>query len=116
MTTTADPTVHDVPEDAFPLETQALLLDMDGTLIDSGPSVERAWSTMLREFGCTADFGHAMHGRPAQQVLGELLPELDEEPESRRVSCSERHKSRENSIGCSEQLQKPWQCDSLSSQ
>ena len=79
MTPTVDSAAHDVPESVFPLETQALLLDMDGTLIDSGPSVERAWSTMLREFGSEAGFGHAMHGRPARQVLGELLPELDEE-------------------------------------
>ena len=79
MTATVDPAADDVPEDVFPLETQALLLDMDGTLIDSGPSVERAWSTMLREFGSEAGFGHAMHGRPARQVIGELLPELDPE-------------------------------------
>lgn len=79
MAATEDPLAHDIPEDAFPLETQALLLDMDGTLIDSGPSVERAWSTMLQEFGSEADFGHEMHGRPARQVIGELLPDLDEE-------------------------------------
>lgn len=79
MTATVDSTAPDGSEDAFPLDAQALLLDMDGTLIDSGPSVERAWSTMLREFGSEADFGHAMHGRPARQVIDELLPDLDEE-------------------------------------
>lgn len=52
---------------------------MDGTLIDSGPAVERAWGQLLREYGTEVAFDHAMHGKPARQVLGELLPELTEE-------------------------------------
>lgn len=75
MTATPDP----VPADALPLRAQVLLLDMDGTLIDSGPSVERSWNQLLRELGSAQQFGHAMHGKPARQVLAELMPELDEE-------------------------------------
>lgn len=60
------------------MRTSALLLDMDGTLIDSGPSVERSWNQLLRELGTDLEFGAEQHGKPARQVLGELLPELDE--------------------------------------
>ncbi len=77
MTGTQDPTA--VPTDALPLRAQVLLLDMDGTLIDSGPSVERSWNQLLRELGSDQQFGHAMHGKPARQVLAELMPELDEQ-------------------------------------
>ncbi|WP_422116989.1 HAD-IA family hydrolase [Brachybacterium sp. UNK5269] len=77
MTATPDPTA--VPADALPLRAQVLLLDMDGTLIDSGPSVERSWNQLLRELGSDQRFGHAMHGKPARQVLAELMPELDED-------------------------------------
>lgn len=78
MNATVDAASSEAPEDALPLSPQVLLLDMDGTLIDSGPSVERAWGTMLREYGADAEFGHAMHGRPARQIIAELLPHLDE--------------------------------------
>lgn len=66
-------------EDALPLVADALLLDMDGTLIDSGPSVERAWGTLLEELDAPRHFDHTMHGRPARQILAELLPELGAE-------------------------------------
>lgn len=65
--------------DALPLRAQVLLLDMDGTLIDSGPTVERAWNTLLREYGTDLEFGHAQHGRPARQVLAEMMPALSAE-------------------------------------
>ena len=64
------------PADPMPLRTRALLLDMDGTLIDSGPAVERSWAQLLPELGSTAEFTHDQHGRPARQVLQELVPHL----------------------------------------
>lgn len=79
MTASSDTPGTLVPTEALPLRTQVLLLDMDGTLIDSGPAVERAWNTLLRELGTDLEFGHAQHGKPARQVLTELLPELSEE-------------------------------------
>ncbi|MEE1649197.1 HAD-IA family hydrolase [Brachybacterium sp. J144] len=78
MTATPDPSATPAPE-ALPLRAQALLLDMDGTLIDSGPSVERAWDTLLAELGSDHRFGHAEHGRPARQILAEILPGLTAE-------------------------------------
>ncbi|GAA4530811.1 HAD-IA family hydrolase [Brachybacterium paraconglomeratum] len=79
MTSSSAPS-HAVPSEgqALPMRTSALLLDMDGTLIDSGPSVERSWNQLLRELGTDLEFGAEQHGKPARQVLGELLPELDE--------------------------------------
>lgn len=67
------------PEGLLPVRASVLLLDMDGTLIDSGRSVERAWGTLLREHGVQGEFTHDLHGVPARQVLGTVLPELDEE-------------------------------------
>ena len=75
MTASPDP----APDTALPLRTGALLLDMDGTLIDSGPAVERSWNTLLRELGTDLEFGHAHHGMPARQVLAEVLPGASEE-------------------------------------
>lgn len=81
MVMTAIPDTPDASAhaDALPLRAKVLLLDMDGTLIDSGPAVERAWNTLLRELGTDLEFGHAQHGKPARQVLAEMLPELGAE-------------------------------------
>lgn len=73
---------RDLPEDLFPVRTRAMLLDMDGTLIDSGASVEKAWNGLLDELGGGHRFGHAMHGRPARQVLAELYPDMTAEEAS----------------------------------
>lgn len=78
MTAASDPAPAPSPGLSLPVPTGALLLDMDGTLIDSGPAVERSWNQLLRELGTDLEFGAEQHGKPARQVLGELLPELDE--------------------------------------
>ena len=77
MPATSDP----VParEHALPLRGAVLLLDMDGTLIDSGPAVERSWNTLFSEVGVDIEFGAQHHGKPARQVLGEVLPGLGED-------------------------------------
>jgi HAD superfamily hydrolase (TIGR01509 family) len=59
---------------------EAVLLDMDGTLVDSDGSVERAWATWAAEYG--VDVGRALaiaHGSPAELTVRRLLPTLDEE-------------------------------------
>jgi sugar-phosphatase len=52
----------------------AVLFDMDGTLIDSTPAVRRAWAQWGEEQGLTAEdlLGH--HGMPSAQVVAKLLP------------------------------------------
>jgi sugar-phosphatase len=51
----------------------AVLFDMDGTLIDSTPSVNRSWSRWAREFGVDLTSLAGMHGIPAAQVMAALV-------------------------------------------
>lgn len=56
----------------------AVLLDMDGTLVDSDAAVERAWTTWAREYRVEPGAALAIaHGNPAHVTAGRLLPELD---------------------------------------
>lgn len=58
------------------IHAQALLFDNDGTLVSSLDSVERCWTRWAREYGITAeDFGRVeLHGRPAAEIVADLLP------------------------------------------
>lgn len=58
----------------------AVLFDMDGTLIDSTPAVERTWLIMAERFGMTPEQLSHSHGVPAKQTLAEIVgpDELDE--------------------------------------
>jgi len=56
---------------------QAVLLDMDGTLVDSDAAVERAWRTWAREY--RVDLGSVpliAHGMPALGNVRRLRPDL----------------------------------------
>jgi sugar-phosphatase len=57
-------------------ETDALLFDMDGTLIDSTPSVRRSWETLVAEYAIPAETFASVptHGRPSVEILADLLP------------------------------------------
>lgn len=53
----------------------AVLFDMDGTLVSSTAAVERCWARMAEEFAIpTTDFA-GFHGVPARAVLDRLMPE-----------------------------------------
>ncbi|MGW7004411.1 HAD-IA family hydrolase [Streptomyces sp. NPDC054933] len=56
--------------------TDALLFDMDGTLVSSLESVVRCWTRWAQEYGITAErFARVqLHGRPAAEIIAELLP------------------------------------------
>jgi sugar-phosphatase len=58
------------------IHAHALLFDNDGTLVSSLASVERCWTRWAREYGITAEeFGRvALHGRPAAEIVADLLP------------------------------------------
>lgn len=57
----------------------AVLLDMDGTLVDSDASVERAWTTWSAEHGIDPAAVLAIaHGSPADRTVRRLLPGLDD--------------------------------------
>ena len=57
-------------------EVDALLFDMDGTLVDSTASVLRGWQTVAAEFPIPPDLFAVVprHGRPAGEILADLLP------------------------------------------
>jgi mannitol-1-/sugar-/sorbitol-6-phosphatase len=56
----------------------AVLLDMDGTLVESDAAVERAWQVWAADQGVSLD-GVDLHGRPAAGTVRLLCPELDDE-------------------------------------
>jgi HAD superfamily hydrolase (TIGR01509 family) len=58
---------------------EAVLLDMDGTLVDSDGAVERAWASWAVEYGIDPAIALAdMHGSPASITAARLRPDLDE--------------------------------------
>lgn len=57
----------------------AVLLDMDGTLVDSDAAVERAWTVWATEHDIAPEAALAIaHGVPAHATVRRLLPDLDE--------------------------------------
>ncbi|MFE1310155.1 HAD family hydrolase [Streptomyces sp. NPDC058755] len=58
------------------IHAHALLFDNDGTLVSSLASVERCWTSWAREYGITAEEFRrvALHGRPAAEIVADLLP------------------------------------------
>lgn len=58
---------------------EAVLLDMDGTLVDSDAAVERAWASWALEYGVDPALALAdPHGSPASITAARLRPDLDE--------------------------------------
>ncbi|MBM6405380.1 HAD-IA family hydrolase [Phycicoccus sp. CSK15P-2] len=53
---------------------RAVLLDLDGTLVDSTPAVERSWVRWCEEFGVEPERLARQHGVPARQIIGSVLP------------------------------------------
>ena len=58
------------------LTARALLLDMDGTLVDSGPAVERVWRAWAAKQGLDGDrVLEVVHGRQGFASMAILLPD-----------------------------------------
>ena len=71
-----------MPEDAVVdlTRVRAVLLDMDGTLVESDAAVERAWRAWAREYGLAEEESLVLaHGRPAESTARHLLPGLDDD-------------------------------------
>ncbi|CAL9408268.1 Hexitol phosphatase A [Streptomyces sp. enrichment culture] len=61
---------------AAPLAARALLLDMDGTLVDSDAAVERVWRDWAAGHGLDGDeVMKVVHGRQGYATMAELLPD-----------------------------------------
>jgi mannitol-1-/sugar-/sorbitol-6-phosphatase len=59
------------------LTADALLLDLDGTLIDSTPAIVRCWLTWAGEYGVDPQQLRSAHGRPTAEIVASLLPATD---------------------------------------
>lgn len=68
-------TARDVLSETF----DAVLFDMDGTLLDSAATVVRSWTQWAREYGVTSDAltRGSFHGVPARDIVATLLPDGD---------------------------------------
>jgi sugar-phosphatase len=54
---------------------EAVIFDLDGTLIDSTPAVIRAWTTWASEFGFAVTDLPRDHGTPSASVVRAVMPE-----------------------------------------
>jgi len=71
-----EPPALPTPGAAFAGRTfDAILFDMDGTLIDSVPAVDRNWRRWAHEYGLAdPDSFQIEHGTPARTFIARLLP------------------------------------------
>lgn len=60
--------------EVFTRSFDAVLFDLDGTLVDSTASVTRSWRRFADHYGVSADALHANHGQPARTLISHLLP------------------------------------------
>ncbi|MGO1539053.1 MAG: HAD-IA family hydrolase [Leucobacter sp.] len=74
---------QDTLTDTAPAQTltaRALLLDMDGTLVDSNAAVFRVWTRWATVHGLDPEHVfHLAHGRQGQETMAELLPHRPQE-------------------------------------
>ena len=68
---------------------EAVLFDMDGTLIDSTPVVVRSWVTWALERGIDLKDLDGHHGVPAAQIVRGLVPEDEVEAAIERINALE---------------------------
>lgn len=64
---------------------EAVLFDMDGTLINSIPAVDRCWLQWAGEFGIDPARLAGIHGVPAADTIAMLLPEAVRERALARI-------------------------------
>jgi mannitol-1-/sugar-/sorbitol-6-phosphatase len=68
----------------------AILADLDGTLIDSVDSSERAWGAFARRRGYDPEATHRFAmGRPTRETIALLVPEEDRDAEQAQIDRDE---------------------------
>ena len=65
---------------------EAVIFDLDGTLIDSTPAVLRAWSAWESEYGLAPMDLLLNHGTPSASVVRTRIPEHLQEAATRRIT------------------------------
>lgn len=89
MTRSATPTPTDLLAPLAGRRFAAVLFDMDGTLIDSTPVVERSWVTWALERGIDPQRLADQHGVPAAQIIRGLVSEPEIESALARLNALE---------------------------
>jgi sugar-phosphatase len=64
---------------------RAVLFDMDGTLVDSTPAVDRAWATWEERWNVRLGVRASALGRPARDIVAERVPPADAEAAFRDI-------------------------------
>ncbi len=68
----------------------ALLVDLDGTLVDSSEPVARVWRTFAERHGLDPDHvNHFAHGRPVRESVRVLAPDADHDAETTSIRRTE---------------------------
>ena len=65
---------------------EAVIFDLDGTLIDSTPAVIRAWTRWSAEYGLATKDVVRHHGVPSESVVRAVMPEDLQEAAMRRIT------------------------------
>ncbi len=74
----------------IPISCEAILFDLDGTLIDSWKCVEYAWKTWCSEHNLEYhDLVHRFNGTRAVDIVRTLKPNLDPELEKVKINALE---------------------------
>ncbi|MDQ6605394.1 MAG: HAD-IA family hydrolase [Actinomycetota bacterium] len=69
---------------------QGLLVDLDGTLVDSAAPVGRVWAAFAHRHGLDPDeVLRFAQGRPSRETIGQLLPEGEQAAEAAAVEEAE---------------------------
>ncbi len=72
------------------IECSAVILDVDGTLVDSTPAVERVWRAWSAEYGIDVETVlRGAHGRRSEDTIRELLEPVQVEGAVRRQQVLE---------------------------
>ena len=68
----------------------AVLVDLDGTLVDSTAVVRRVWEAFAQRHGLDPDeVGRFAHGRPSRDTVRSLVPGSDLEAEANAIEAAE---------------------------